>query len=183
MKRKFSLSTREIVYVAFFSAVTALLGWLIIPVQPVPVTGQSMGPMLAGSILGPKLGAFSLIVFDLLAAVGVPVLSGARGGLGIVLGPTGGYILSWPIAAYLIGRLVHNSNETTFAKYLIANTIGGVFVVYLIGATWLAIVQGLDYKTAFVEGALIFLPGDAVKVFAASWVARAFNRVYPISQG
>ena len=173
------LTTRELVYAAFFAGLTAILGLVIIPVQPVPVTGQSMGPMLAGSILGGRLGALSLIAFDLLAAAGVPVLSGARGGLGIILGPTGGYILSWPIAAFVTGRLMEKSKKKSFGKYMLANTLGGVFVVYLIGASWLGFMQGLDLKTAFVEGALIFFPGDAVKVVAASWVASAFNRRVP----
>ncbi len=179
MKRK-KLSTREIVFAAFFAGVTAVLGLVMIPVYPVPVTGQSMGPMLAGSVLGGKLGALSLVVFDLLAAAGVPVLSGGRGGLGIILGPTGGYILSWPLAAYVIGKVVSGSANPSLTRYVVANFVGGVCVVYFIGASWLAVLQGMDLKTAFVEGALIFLPGDAVKVVASSLIARAFNRAYPI---
>lgn len=179
MKSKSKLGTKEMVYAAFFAGVTALLGLVLIPVSPVPVTGQSMGPMLAGSVLGAKLGALSLIVFDLLAAVGVPVLSGGRGGLGIILGPTGGYILSWPLAAYVTGKLLGKVKNPSMARYVSANTIGGVFVVYLIGASWLAFMQGLELKTAFVEGALIFLPGDAIKIFGASVIARAFRQVFP----
>lgn len=174
-----SIKTRDLVDAAFFAGSTVILGLIIIPVYPVPVTGQSMGPMLAGSILGGRLGALSLVVFDLLAAAGVPVLSGMRGGIGILLGPTGGYILSWPVAALVIGKLLESQENRTFSRYLIANTIGGVIVVYLIGASWLGFMQGLDLKTALIEGALIFLLGDVIKVFAASWIAMAVNRVYP----
>ncbi len=172
-------NTRDLVDAALFASLTVVLGLIIIPVYPVPVTGQSMGPMLAGSILGGRLGAFSLLGFDLLVAAGVPVLSGMRGGLGIILGPTGGYILSWPVAAYVIGKILEASERPKFSRYLIANTVGGVVVVYFIGASWLGFVQGVDFKTAFIEGALIFLPGDALKVFAASWIAMAVNRIYP----
>ena len=179
--KKATLSTREIVFTALFAGITAVLGLIMIPVYPVPVTGQSMGPMLAGSVLGGKLGALSLMVFDLLAAAGVPILSGGRGGLGILLGPTGGYILSWPVAAFVIGKMLGKQENRTLPKYILANTIGGVVVIYAIGATWLALMQGLDFRTAFVEGALIFLPGDAVKVIGASVIARAFHRVYPKS--
>jgi len=178
MAKKPAMKARELVYVSFFAGITAVLGLVMIPVYPVPVTGQSMGPMLAGSILGSRLGALSLLVFDLLAAVGVPVLSGMRGGLGIVLGPTGGYILSWPIAAFVIGKLLGNPENRTLTRYIVANIVGGVAVVYLIGASWLGFMQGLDLKTAFVEGALLFIPGDAVKVFAGSIIARAVNKVY-----
>lgn len=180
MTRKNVLKTRELVYAAFFAGITAVLGFVIIPVQPVPITGQSMGPMLAGSVLGGKLGALSLAVFDLLAAAGVPVLSGGRGGLGILLGPTGGYILSWPVAAFVTGKLLERFKGKSFWGYIVANIMGGIVVIYLIGASWLGFMQGLDFKTALVEGALIFIPGDLVKVFAASWIAKVFNRIYPI---
>lgn len=181
MAKKTPMKARELVYVSFFAGITAVLGLVMIPVSPVPVTGQSMGPMLAGSILGSRLGALSLIVFDLLAAAGVPVLSGMRGGLGIVLGPTGGYILSWPVAAFVVGKLLGNPENRTLTRYIVANTVGGVAVVYLIGASWLGFMQGLDLMTALVEGALLFLPGDAVKVFAASLIARALNKVYSMN--
>lgn len=177
MAKKAPLTTRDLVYAAFFTCVTAVLGLVMLPMYPVPVTGQSMGPMLAGSVLGARLGAWSLIAFDFLAAAGVPVLSGMRGGLGIILGPTGGYILSWPVAAFVVGWLLGDKKQKTFARYLLANTVGGVFVVYLIGASWLGLMQGLDFKTAFVEGALVFFPGDLVKVVSASAAARALNRI------
>jgi len=176
------LSTRKLVYAALFAAVTAALGLIMIPIHPVPVTGQSMGPMLAGSILGSRTGALSLIVFDLLAAAGVPVLSGGRGGLGIILGPTGGYILSWPIAAYVIGKIVECRQKRTIPLYIIANIVGGIAVVYAVGVLWLSVQQGLDIKTAFLEGALIFIPGDMVKVFAASIAAKSVSRVFNVRQ-
>lgn len=182
MARKPFLKTQELVYVSFFAGITAVLGLVMIPVYPVPVTGQSMGPMLAGSILGSRLGALSLIVFDLLAAVGVPVLSGMRGGLGIVLGPTGGYILSWPLAAFVVGKLLGKAENRTLFSYIVANTVGGVVVVYLIGASWLGFMQGLDFRTAFVEGALLFFPGDAVKVVVSSLIAQAVHNIYPFNR-
>ncbi|NLO89378.1 MAG: biotin transporter BioY [Clostridia bacterium] len=177
------LNTRRLVYAALFAAVTAALGLLIIPLYPVPVTGQSMGPMLAGSILGSRTGALSLIVFDLLAAAGIPVLSGGRGGLGIILGPTGGYILSWPVAAYVIGKIVECRRNKNLLLYIIANIVGGIAVVYAVGVPWLAVQQGLDIKTAFIEGALIFLPGDMVKVIVASIAAQAVSRVFDAGLG
>jgi len=167
------LTTRDMVLAAFFAAVTAALGLIIIPIQPVPVTGQSMGPMLAGSVLGPHLGALSLLVFDLLAAAGAPVLSGARGGLGIILGPTGGYILSWPAAAFVTGIIVRRLKTESLWKYVLANFVGGVVVVYAMGVPWLAVVQGIKPAVALVEGALIFLPGDVLKVVTASIAAKA----------
>jgi len=176
------INTRVIVHAALFAAITAALGLIFIPVQPVPVTGQSMGPMLAGSLLGSKIGALSLIVFDLLVAAGAPILAGARGGLGIILGPTGGYILSWPIAAFVIGKIVERSGRNSLAAYILANFLGGIAVVYAVGVPWLAAVQGLSIKTALIEGAVIFLPGDMVKVIMASVIARAVSRILPFEK-
>lgn len=176
MQNHKGITTRDSVFAALFTAVTAALGLIIIPMYPVPITGQSMGTMLAGSILGSKRGTMSLAAFVLLAAVGVPVLSGARGGMGIILGPTGGYILSWPLAAYIIGKLTELSNNRTLLKYILFNSIGGICMVYAIGVPWLAVMQGLNIKTAFIEGALIFLPGDMIKIILASFVARAVEK-------
>ncbi|HBT20338.1 MAG TPA: biotin transporter BioY [Peptococcaceae bacterium] len=168
------------VYAGLFAAVTAALGLLIIPIQPVPITGQSMGPMLAGSILGSRVGGLSLLIFDLLVAAGVPVLAGGRGGLGIILGPTGGYIISWPIAAYVIGKIVEQKREKSLLFYFIANVLGGIVIVYFIGVLWLSFQQGLDFKTALFEGALIFIPGDMVKAAAASITARSLSKVISV---
>ncbi|NLK01213.1 MAG: biotin transporter BioY [Clostridia bacterium] len=170
------MTTRDSVYSALFTAVTAALGLVIIPMFPVPVTGQSMGPMLAGSALGSKRGFMSLTVFVLSAAVGVPILSGARGGLGVIMGPTGGYILSWPIAAYIIGKLREVFGGKSLLRCITYNFFGGVVIVYSLGVPWLSVLQGLSLKTALIEGALIFLPGDIVKVFLASFAAQAINR-------
>jgi len=175
-----NLKTKDMVYAGLFAAVTAALGLLIIPIQPVPITGQSMGPMLAGSILGSRVGGLSLLIFDLLVAAGVPVLAGGRGGLGIILGPTGGYIISWPIAAYVIGKIVEQKREKSLLFYFIANVLGGIVIVYFIGVLWLSFQQGLDFKTALFEGALIFIPGDMVKAAAASITARSLSKVISV---
>ncbi|KUK11184.1 MAG: BioY protein [Clostridia bacterium 41_269] len=174
------MKTKDMVYAGLFAAVTAALGLLIIPIQPVPITGQSMGPMLAGSILGSRVGGLSLLIFDLLVAAGVPVLAGGRGGLGIILGPTGGYIISWPIAAYVIGKIVEQKREKSLLFYFIANVLGGIVIVYFIGVLWLSFQQGLDFKTALFEGALIFIPGDMVKAAAASITARSLSKVISV---
>ena len=102
------LTTRDMVHIALFAAIMAALGLLPpIPVGfiPVPITAQSMGVMLAGSILGAKRGALAILLFLALVAVGLPLLSGGRGGLGVFFGPTAGFLLSWPVGAFVTGWL------------------------------------------------------------------------------
>ena len=174
-----TLETREIVYAAFLLVLPSF--WVFYyPVYPVPVTGQSMAQCWRVLSLG-KDGSPEYDCFRPACCSGGAYFIRGRGGLGILLGPTGGYIVSWPLAAYISGKIVEKSKRKGLGVYIRANIIGGVVIVYLMGALWLAFIQGLDLKTAFVEGALIFLPGDAVKVFAASWVARAFSRIHPLN--
>src|SRR3954463_8239774 len=100
------LTTRDMVHIALFAAIMAALGLLPpIPVGfiPVPITAQSMGVMLAGSILGAQRGALAILLFLALVAVGLPLLSGGRGGLGVFFGPTAGFLLSWPGGAFGTG--------------------------------------------------------------------------------
>ena len=96
------MKTKDIVYVALFAALTAVLGLfppITLPVTGVSVTAQSLGPMLAGAILGARRGGLSIVLFLVLVAVGLPLLSGGRGGFGVMIGVTGGFMFGWAISA------------------------------------------------------------------------------------
>lgn len=176
------MSTRDIVYIALFAAITAALGLFpafSLPVIAVPITAQTLGPMLAGAIAGAKRGALALVLFVLLVAIGLPLLAGGRGGLGVFLGPSGGFILSWPLAALLTGWLYQRNLRTlTLVKELLILTLGGVVLIYSAGIPWIALVAGLPLKQAAL-GSLGFLPGDIVKVVLAVLIVRAVRRAYP----
>lgn len=140
------MSTRDLVHIALFAAIVASLG-LIPPLTlgliPVPITAQSLGVMLAGAILGSRRGGLALLVFVLLVAIGLPVLAGGRGGLGVFFGPSGGFVLAFPIAAFVIGALIERFWDrlgffTAFASIL----AGGIGVMYAIGVPWLAAAGG-----------------------------------------
>ncbi len=176
------LSTRNLILVAMFVALIAISGQIAIPFLVVPITLQTLVVMLAGSILGRRLGALGTIVFILLVMAGAPILAGAQGGLGALLGPTGGYVWSWPIATYVIGVLSQREHPKLW-RLIVAHTVGGVFIVYLIGAIWLSFSLGLGWKETLLTGVLPFIPGDAMKVFAASIVAQSVLKVYPSLRG
>ncbi|MGY1820858.1 biotin transporter BioY [Geodermatophilus sp. SYSU D00079] len=177
------MKTRDLAYVALFAAIVAVLGLLPpvpVPGIPVPITAQTLGVMLAGSVLGARRGGLALLVFLAVVAVGAPVLSGGRGGLGVFVGPTAGYLYSWPIAAFVIGWLTQLFwRRFNLAWALVANLVGGVVVIYAIGVPFTSLYADVPLS-ASATGALAFIPGDVVKAVAASVVAVAVRRAYPV---
>ncbi len=135
--------------------------------------------MLAGAIVGSKRGSLALVLFCVLAAVGLPVMAGGRGGFGVFLGPSGGFILSWPIAAFVIGYLYErNLSSLTVTNEVVFLLIGGIVIVYAIGLPWVAAFANITVWQAMV-GSIGFLPGDAGKIILAVLIARAVRRAYP----
>jgi biotin transport system substrate-specific component len=94
------------IYAALFGALTAIGAFIVIPLQPVPITLQSLFTCLAGILLGSSVGAMSQIVYVLLGIIGLPVFAGGKAGIGVLLGPTGGYLLGFIAAALVIGQIV-----------------------------------------------------------------------------
>ena len=182
------MSTRDLVLTALFTAIIIVLG-VIPPITlafvPVPITAQSMGVMLAGCIIGAKRGALAYLLLILMVAVGLPVLSGGRGGLAVLAGPTAGYIAGWVLGTFATGlvaeRIVRESQSGArqIASFFLASIIGGIGVVYLLGTIWLAINTGMGFVTALSANAA-FLPGDLIKAGIASLAARAVLVGYPL---
>ncbi|WLD91705.1 biotin transporter BioY [Alkalihalobacillus sp. AL-G] len=168
------MKTTDMMYASLFTAIVAVLGILppiMLPFIPVPITAQTLGVMLAGTILGARLGGLSLFLFVMLVVAGAPILSGGRGGLGTIIGPSGGFILSWPIAAYVIGLLVQKFMPyINFWKLFLINIFGGIIIVYMIGIPWLAILTDLSLEKA-AAGSAIYLPGDTIKAIIVSTIA------------
>lgn len=166
------LSTKDMVFAALFAALTFIMGFVKIPLPftPVPITGQTFAVMLSGSLLNPISAFFSLLVFDLLGAIGIPVFSGLSGGLNVLVGPTGGYLLSWPIAA-LVMALILKNKKPNFIAYLSVNILGAIVIVYIFGIAQLSLVTGMNIGKAIATGAIPFIPGDLIKAFVASYLA------------
>lgn len=176
---------QDIAYIALFAALTAVLG--LIPkidlaVIPVPITAQTLGPMLAGSILGARRGAASQVLFILLVAAGLPLLAGGRGGLGVFAGPTAGFLLAWPLAAWLIGAATARVwARLTFLHSFAFNIAGGIVIVYACGIPVLALAAGLPLLKAATASA-VFIPGDILKAALAAAVAMFVKRGYPLME-
>lgn len=176
------MDTKSIVYVALFAALTAALG-LMPPISFAglglpPITAQSLGVMLAGAVAGARRGGLAMLLFVALVAVGLPLLAGGRGGLGVLLGTSGGFLLAWPLSAALIGYLVTKNPSASFVTTALYITLGGLVLMYAIGIPWMAFVGklGLGKSLAIM---VAYVPGDLVKVILATIIARGLRRAYP----
>lgn len=177
------MPARDLALVATFAALIAVLG---IPGQltlfgnSVPITLQTLGVMLAGSILGWRRGALAVLVFLALVAAGLPLLAGGRGGLAVFAGPSAGYLIGWPLGAAVIGWLVERRLPGYSVPWgVAANVLGGIGVVYLLGIPVQAAVTGTSGVLATAVAATMFLPGDLIKVLVATSVAAGVHRGYP----
>jgi biotin transport system substrate-specific component len=164
--------------VALMAAVTAVAAQITIPLpfSPVPFTLQVLAVILSGLLLGPRYGALAQAIYVLVGAVGVPVFAGFRGGLGVLVGPTGGYLLAYPIAAAIAGLAAYAAANAVRRRALWSGFIWGcvaLAVIYAVGATWLAAVTDLPLAVALAQGVLPFVPLDLVKVGLAALVAVA----------
>lgn len=158
------------------AAVTAVAAQITVPLAPVPFTLQVLAVILSGLLLGVRIGALSQAIYVLVGAVGVPVFSGFTGGLGHVLGPTGGYLISYPIAAAVAGLAAQTVARASRRRALLTAFLwgcAGLIVIYVLGATWLAIVSDLSPAQAVATGVLPFVVFDLIKVALAALVAVA----------
>lgn len=170
--------SRGMILAALFAALTAVLAQIQIPLPftPVPVSGQSFGPMLAGLVLGPRLGFASQLVYLALGLVGAPVFSGGASGPAQFVGPTGGYLIGFVLGAAVTGGVARIKLWVPAVRFGAAAALGGVVTVYLVGVPWLAASLGLPMGEAVAVGVLPFLLGDLFKVAAASLLGRRLMR-------
>jgi biotin transport system substrate-specific component len=160
---------RGLVYASMFGALTAVGAYILIPLPPVPITLQTLFVNLAGALLGGTLGALSQIVYILLGVIGLPVFAGGKAGAGVLLGPTGGYLIGFVVGAYVIGKLTAIRKKPGVIWLIGAMSIG-IAVVYLFGMVQLMIVAKLDFHKAIAIGLLPPLPGDILKIIIAALI-------------
>lgn len=183
LRSRAPLTARDLAQIAIFAALIAALGLpgaLSIGAVAVPITFQTLGVMLAGAILGARKGFLAVLLVLALAAAGLPLLSGGRGGLvWFTTSPAAGYPYGWLVGALVIGLLTRALlPKYPFWAALGATVLGGIVVVYAIGAPVTALNLGIPLWTAFVDSAK-FLPGDLVKAIVTVLVARQVHRAYP----
>ena len=176
LSERLALKTSTITRAALMAAVTAVAAQITVPLTPVPFTLQVLAVILSGLLLGARIGALAQAVYVLVGAVGIPVFSSFTGGLGHVFGPTGGYLISYPIAAAVAGLAAHTVARDSRQRALWAGFLwgcAGLAVIYVFGTTWLAVVSGLSPTEAVTTGILPFVIFDLIKVALAALVAVA----------
>ena len=162
-------STRTVSIVIAFSLLNALAAQIAIPIGPVPITMQTFAVTLTGALLGSRLGAAALVAYLIEGAVGLPFFAGGTAGLGVLLGPTGGYLVSFPAAAYITGAFAEHGWDRRFLTAVAAMAIGSV-VILLGGWAWLTVGLKATPSGAFKLGVAPFLLGDVVKILLAAAV-------------
>jgi biotin transport system substrate-specific component len=170
----------NITHMALFAALMGAFAYVSFPypLSPAPVTLQVLGVFLAGIFLGPVWGAAAMALYLVAGAVGAPVFAGGSAGFGVLLSPSGGYLLSYPIAAAVIGFLVHRGLDVRDPRgvslpLLGGAMVGGTAIIYAMGIVGLMVALGLGPVEAFVSGAAVFLPAEAVKIVAAVGIVRS----------
>lgn len=177
--RSSAVTGQDLARIAVFAALTAALGLMApipVPGLPVPITAQTLGVMLAGAVLGPWKGAASMVLLELLVALGLPLLTG---GLGVFFGPTAGYLIGWIIGAFVVGLIVHaRGSRPTWPRVILGCLVGGMLVIYAVGIPVQSWITGLPLGDSIVAS-LVFLPGDLVKAVVATVVVMTLYKAYP----
>lgn len=162
-------------YTALFIALIAAASWISLPVPPVPFTLQTMMVLLCAAVMK-RYAVIPVALYIALGCLNLPVFHNGTAGLGVVLGPTGGYMLGFLIAVLVAGYL-YESNE---AMLHVLGLILGTICILLFGTAWLAIHSGMEIRTAFFAGCVPFLVGDSIKLILAFYIARMVEKIHPI---
>ena len=187
---------RNLTHIALFAALIAVLGLVpgITLAAGVPITAQSLGVMLCGTLLGAKRGALAVLLFLALVLAGLPLLTNGRGGIGVLYGPSAGFIIGFPITAFIAGWIMERRTLPVGLAASFGALIGGIFVLYAIGIPVMAArLTDEQVSNAFAEVpnyknlplmaglAALYLPGDLIKVVLAGLVTNGIARMRPAS--
>jgi biotin transport system substrate-specific component len=163
-------SIKGLVYAALFGSLTAVGAFIVIPLPAVPVTAQTFFLNVAAILLGGQLAAVSQFVYVMLGIVGIPVFAGGKAGLGVIFGPTGGYLLGFIIAAFVIG-VVNKIKKGAGIFWHIFSMLIGMLIIYFLGSLQLSFVAKMNFHKALAVGVLPFIPGDIIKVLLAAIIS------------
>ena len=170
--------TYDIVYIAVFAVIMAICSWISIPAA-VPFTLQSFGVFIAVGVLGGKRGSLSVLVFILLGAIGIPVFANFSGGIGVLAGPTGGYIIGFLFSALLMWAMEKLPGKKSVMQ--IVSMIAGLIVCYAFGTVWFVIVYGrmngpIGFTAALASCVVPFIIPDIIKIALAYVLSRKLRK-------
>ena len=167
-----------------FALLTALAAQIVIPLPftPVPITGQTFTVLLAGAALGANAGAASQALYVLLGVVGLPFYAGGTSGWTVVQGATGGYLIGFIVAAWVIGYLAERHQDRSIVTAIPAFLLGNV-IIHLFGVPWLAASLDVPWTEAASLGSVPFIPGDLAKIALAGFMLPAAWKLTNTTKG
>lgn len=160
---------RQVGLVIGFSLLMALSAQVVIPIGPIPITGQTFAVLLTGALLGSRLGAITMIVYLIEGASGLPFFRGGMAGIAHLMGPTGGYLIAFPAAAFITGAFAEHGWDRRFITAAAAMAIGSV-VIMLSGWAWFTILMHASPLVSLYDTVIKFIPGDIIKILLAAAV-------------
>jgi len=158
---------RQVGLVIGFSLLTAATAQVVIPAGPVPITGSTFAVLLTGALLGSRLGAMAMILYLIEGASGLPFFAGGTSGILHLLGPTGGYLVAFPAAAFITGAFAEHGWDRRFFTAAAALAIGSV-VIMLSGWAWYSVVMRTPPTLTLFDTVIKFIPGDIIKILLAA---------------
>ncbi len=160
------LTIKDMCQIAIFTAIIVVMAQITIPMPfGVPMTMQTFAITLAAVVLGAKKSAYAILVYVLMGSVGMPVFAGFKGGIGALVGPTGGFLLSFPIMAYIIG---YGAEKLPNKFYFILFLILGIASNYTVGVLMFCMIMPADIMTGITACVLPFIPTEVIKATLAS---------------
>ena len=174
---------QRMVRIALFTTLTAIGAYIVLPLPftPVPFTLQLLFTLLSGLVLGARDGALSQLVYLALGIMGVPVFAGGNAGLGALVGPTGGYLVGFVLAAYVVGYVGDYLNRRAWSSVWWGLAIGsiGLGIIHGLGAWWLALTLQISFPKALALGCIPYIIPDVIKCVGALVVAEALHHMIP----
>jgi biotin transport system substrate-specific component len=168
-------SLHMLVYASLMAALTAVGAFLSIPIGPVPIVLQNLFVLLTGLLLSRRWALASMAIYLLAGTCGLPVFAGGTGGIGKLIGPTGGYLLGYLPAVYLIAMV--SEKKAGRVVYDVLAMVGASLIIYAFGVSWLKTITAMPWSKALTVGMVPFLIGDALKIAAAVPIAKALRPI------
>ena len=177
-KKKQKFKTLDLVYVGLSAALIAICSWITIPLA-VPITLQTLGVCVVSGIFGTKKGTLSVLIYIILGAIGVPVFSGFKGGVGVLFGATGGYIIGFVFTALIVGIVADKTNAILWKTALAM--VAGVLICYVFGTAWFAFIYAKNNEPASLKAilgwcVLPFLLPDTAKIIIAALLTNRLKK-------
>jgi biotin transport system substrate-specific component len=175
------ISIQDMTLIALFTALIAVGAFIRIPTPFIPITFQVFFVLLAALLLGPKLGAYSGILYMVLGLVGVPIFA-EGGGMGYIFRPTFGYIIGFCVGAYVAGKIAERYKNPNFKQWMMAN-LAGILVIYVFGVVYFYIISNFVINIPIGVGPLFLycfvmvIPGDIITAVLASIIAKRLRPV------